>query len=201
MKLNLLIIFAFFFSLNSNAQNNVKITVNNHQTFNFSSFEAVIAKNNQGDIKISAAEYKNELTQEVPKDELQNIEGKPKEGFILIIDIDFKNHLEKLPISEEKTLLLKYTEAQSGENYDKATNEIINGDKQQFDIYFRMPLKNQSLAMEVLTGILQIKRLNETEFEGHFDGTFTYPDAPAEAKDTTEKIKGEFTLKFDNTLN
>ena len=201
MKLNIIIILALIFGLQTTAQNNVKITVNNHQTFDFSNFESVIATNNQGDIKISTAQYKDELTQEVPKDERQNIDGKPKDGFILIVDIDFKNHLEKLPVSEEKTLLLKYTEAQSGENYDKTASKSVNDDQQQFDIYFKIPLENQSLAMEVLTGILQIKRLNKTEFEGHFDGTFVYPDAPAEAKDTTEKIKGEFTLKFDNTLN
>jgi len=203
MKLKIIILFAFFFSFNSFAQNSVKITLNNHQTFNFSNFESIIAENNQGNLTINAAQYKSDATDKVPNNEILNIEGKPKNGFIFIVDIDFKNHLEKLPVSEEKTLLLKYTEAQSGENYDKnVLNKISDGsDKQQFDIYFKIPLENQSLSMEILTGILQIKRLNETDFIGHFDGVFVYPDAPIEAKNTTEQVIGEFTLKFDNTLN
>jgi len=200
MKQNIIIIFALIFSLPTIAQNIVKITINNHQTFNFSNFESVIAENNQGDLNINAAQYKNDATDKVPNNEILNVEGKPNDGFIFIVDIDFKNHLEKLPVSEEKTLLLKYTEAQSGENYDKANNRSINDDKQQFDIYFKIPLENQSLSMEILTGILQIKRLNETDFIGHFDGTFVYPDAPLEATNTTEQVRGEFSFKFHNTL-
>ena len=183
------------------AQNSVNISVNNARTFQFSNFEDVLAKNNQGDINVVIAQNKTDAHDKVPVNEIQNLEGKPTQGFLMIIDIDFKKHLEKLPVSEEKTLLLKYTEAQSGENYDKNASKLINDDKQQFDVYFRIPLENQSFAMEILTGILQIKRLNETEFSGHFDGTFVYPDAPEKAKVITEQVRGEFTLKFNNSIS
>ncbi len=202
MKINI-ILFALFVSFNSLAQNNVKIVINDNQTFNFSNFESVLVKNNQGDLKINVARYQSDAIAKIPRNEILNVEGKPKKGFILILDIDFKNHFENLPISEEKTLSIKYTEAQSGENYVKdALNRTEDGsDKQQFDIYFEIPLENQLLVMEIQTGILRIKRLNETEFKGHFYGDFSYPDAPYEAKNTTEHIRGDFTLKFNNTFN
>jgi len=203
MKINL-IIFALFISFNSIlAQNNVEFVLNNNQHFNFSDFESVLIKNNQGDLKISVAQYQSDAVTQVPRDEIVNVSGKPKKGFVLILDIDFKNHFEKLPISKEKTLTIKYTEAQSGENYAKDTSNKAGdeSDKRQFDIYFEIPLENQLLAMEIRTGILYIKRLNETEFIGHFYGDFSYPDAPSEAANTTEHIRGDFTFKFNNTFN
>jgi len=198
MKLKTAILFSLIFSLTTIAQNNVTITVNKYQDFNFSEFESVNEQNNQGEITIIAAQFKEQLNKETPKGELQETEEKPKNGFVLIIDLDFKNQLEKLPISEEKTLILKHTEIQSIENNEKAINKEEN--KQQFNVYFRMPFGNESLAMEILTGTLQIKRLNENEISGQFEGIFIYPDAPADVNDTTENIKGEFTLQFDNTL-